>query len=105
MEPCREFEYSSSLPSVEDIIASYKTKKIKYYNPQLIGSQKIEADNNLITLVNRIPFKSNNAGANYDTTDEVADLKNFVVQEDPNLIFSKITLPVNNDTSILNKSF
>jgi hypothetical protein len=69
--------------AIEDIIASYKTKKIKYYNPQLIGTQKIDTNNGLITLTNRIPFKSNNAGANYDTTDEVADLKNFVVRINP----------------------
>lgn len=69
--------------AIEDIIASYKTKKIKYYNPQLVGTQKIESQSNLITLVNRIPIKSNSAGANHETTDEVADLKDFVVRINP----------------------
>jgi hypothetical protein len=70
--------------AIEEIISSYRTKKIKYYNPQLIGTQKIETQFNTITLNNRIPFRANNAGANHDTPDEVADLKNFVVRINPN---------------------
>jgi hypothetical protein len=70
--------------TIEDIISAYKTKKIKFYNPQTIGSQIIESENNIINLVNRIPFRSNSSGANHDTTDEVADLKNFVVRINPN---------------------
>jgi hypothetical protein len=70
--------------AIEDIISSYKTKKIKYYNPQLVGTQKIESQTNTISLNNRIPFKANSAGANHDTPDEVADLKNFVVRINPN---------------------
>jgi hypothetical protein len=70
--------------AIEEIISSYRTKKIKYYNPQLTGTQKIETQFNTITLSNRIPFRANNAGANHDTPDEVADLKNFVVRINPN---------------------
>jgi hypothetical protein len=71
--------------AIEDILSSYKTKKIKYYNPQLVGTQIIaESQFNTITLNNRIPFRANSAGANHDTPDEVADLKNFVVRINPN---------------------
>jgi hypothetical protein len=69
--------------AIEDIISSYKTKKIKYYNPQLVGTQKIETAANTIVLSNRIPSKANNSGANHDTPDEVADLKNFVIRINP----------------------
>jgi hypothetical protein len=70
--------------TIEDIISAYKTKKIKFYNPQTVGSQIIESASNVISLVNRIPFRSNSSGANHDTPDEVADLKNFVVRINPN---------------------
>lgn len=80
-----EFNDVESMDKViEDIISAYKTKKIKFYNPQTVGSQRIESASNVISLVNRIPFRANSSGANHDTPDEVADLKNFVVRINPN---------------------
>ena len=79
-----EFNDVESMDKViEDIISAYKTKKIKFYNPQTVGSQRIESASNVISLVNRIPFRANSSGANHDTPDEVADLKNFVVRINP----------------------
>jgi hypothetical protein len=69
--------------TIEDIISAYKTKKIKFYNPQTVGSQRIESASNIISLVNRIPFRANSSGANHDTPDEISDLKNFVVRINP----------------------
>jgi hypothetical protein len=66
--------------AIEDIISSYKEKKIKYYNPDLIGTQEIKSDGSVISLVNRIPTKPNSGGANNETTDVVPNINNFVVR-------------------------
>ena len=66
--------------AIEDIISSYREKKIKYYNPELVGTQKIDSDNSLISLVNRIQAKPNSGGANNEVTDIVPNLNNFVVR-------------------------
>lgn len=66
--------------AIEDIISSYREKKIKYYNPELVGTQKIDSEGSSISLVNRIQAKPNSGGANNDTTDVVPNLNNFVVR-------------------------
>lgn len=66
--------------AIEDIISSYREKKIKYYNPELVGTQKIDSEGSLISLVNRIQAKPNSGGANNETTDVVPNLNNFVVR-------------------------
>jgi hypothetical protein len=66
--------------AIEDIISSYKEKKIKYYNPDLVGTQEITSVGSVISLVNRIPTKPNSGGANNETTDVVPNLTNFVVR-------------------------
>lgn len=66
--------------AIEDIISSYKEKKIKYYNPDLVGTQEIKSDGSVISLVNRIQIKPNVGGANNETTDVVPNLNNFVVR-------------------------
>ena len=71
---------SSMDKAIEDIISSYKEKKIKYYNPELVGTQEIKSDGSTISLVNRIPTKPNSGGANNETTDVVPNLTNFVVR-------------------------
>lgn len=71
---------SSMDKAIEDIISSYKEKKIKYYNPELVGTQEIKSDGSTISLVNRIPIKPNSGGANNETTDVVPNLTNFVVR-------------------------
>jgi hypothetical protein len=66
--------------AIEDIISSYKEKKIKYYNPDLVGTQEIKSEGSTISLVNRIQTKPNSGGANNEATDTVANLNNFVVR-------------------------
>ena len=66
--------------AIEDIISSYREKKIKYYNPELVGTQKIDSEGSLISLVNRIQVKPNSGGANNEATDVVPNLNNFVVR-------------------------
>jgi len=66
--------------AIEDIISAYREKKIKYYNPDLVGTQEIRSENSVISLVNRIPTKPNSGGANNETTDVVPNLTNFVVR-------------------------
>lgn len=66
--------------AIEDIISSYKEKKIKYYNPDLVGTQEIKSDGSVISLVNRVQTKPNSGGANNEATDTIASLNNFVVR-------------------------
>jgi hypothetical protein len=66
--------------AIEDIISSYREKKIKYYNPDLVGTQEIRSEGSVISLVNRIPTKPNSGGANNETTDVVPNINNFVVR-------------------------
>ncbi len=76
-----QFNNVSSLEkAIEDIISSYKEKKIKYYNPDLVGTQEIKSDGSVIYLVNRIPTKPNSGGANNEVTDVVPNINNFVVR-------------------------
>ncbi len=66
--------------AIEDIISSYKEKKIKYYNPDLVGTQEIKSDGSVIYLVNRISTKPKSGGANNEVTDTVPNINNFVVR-------------------------
>lgn len=66
--------------AIEDIISTYREKKIKYYNPELVGTQKIDSEGSSISLVNRIQAKPNSGGANNEATDVVPNLNNFVVR-------------------------
>lgn len=79
-----EFNDPSTLEkTIESIISSYNTKKIKFFNPDLVGSQLITTENGRINLINRLQSKPNSGGANNDTLETIPNLGNFVVRLKP----------------------
>ncbi len=80
-----EFNDTKTLEStIESIISSYVNKKIKFFNPELVGTQLIESINGNINLLNRLQLKPNSGGANNDSLDTIPNLMNFVVRLNPN---------------------
>ena len=98
-----EFNDVSGLDSaIESIISSYVNKKIKFFNPELVGTQAIKTQNSNINLLNRIQLKPNAGGANNEVTDSVPNLINFVVRIKPNSkdVYTKPTLQLQQDLGI-----
>jgi hypothetical protein len=88
--------------TIETIISSYNTKKIKFFNPELVGTQIVETINGNINLLNRLQLKPNNGGANNDTLETVPNLNNFVVRVKPSnkTLYNTPSTKLQNDLGI-----
>jgi len=69
--------------TIEEILSAYKTKKIKYFNPDTPNNNQLIEANGNIRLINKISAMPNNGGGVNSTLDIVTDLNNAVIRISP----------------------